>query len=101
MNCTIAERCEGKVSNLLASLSNLPASAVNQKIEVLTDAVASLLEQVEALEHRTPKISVYHSDTKQEVRELQLRFIGEKVTWFQAITKDGNQVRTLCLRGEV
>ena len=36
-----------------------------------------------------------------EVKELRIHFMGEDFVWFEGITKDGERIQTLPLRGEI
>jgi hypothetical protein len=46
----MAEECEGKVANLLASLDNLPSGDVDGKIEVLVEIVELQQKEIEDLQ---------------------------------------------------
>jgi hypothetical protein len=46
------ESCESKVANLLASLDNLPKSAVNQRLEVLIQCIAVQDKEMKMLKQK-------------------------------------------------
>jgi hypothetical protein len=91
------EQCETKVANLLASMDNL--STAEEKIEVLVEAVEELQRQIDL----KPDVTVHYDRDQGDfvVREFQMNFMGENWVWFRAKTRNGFNVETLPMKGEI